>query len=63
MFLIGFFTAWTLISIFVLCADNRNTGIQLFDGWGANVLTLPILIIILPINFIITFVKYQRKGE
>lgn len=63
MFLIGFFTAWILIAIFVLCVDNRNTGIQLFNGWGTNVLTLPVLIIILPIHFIVTKVQNLKNKK
>lgn len=63
MFFIGFFTAWTLIAVFVLCVDNRNTGIQLFDGWSTNVLTLPVLIIILPIRFIIIKIQDLKNKK
>ena len=52
MFIIGFITAWSILSVFVYFADNGNTGICLFDGWGTIVLLLPLYIIVMPVLFI-----------
>ena len=63
MFFVGFFIAWFIIAIFILYADmHHGIGIELSNGWGSNLLTLPVLIIILPANFIVTKIL-KRKNK
>lgn len=58
MFIIGFLCAWTVGAFFAILFDNRGgSGIQLFDGWGVILLTLPALMVVLPIGFIYRLIK------
>lgn len=60
MFIIGFLCAWTIGAFFAILLDNRGgSGIQLFDGWGVILLTLPALIVVLPIGFIYRLIKRE----
>ena len=52
MFIIGFFTAWSLLAIFCYWQDGRQGGICLFDGWATKVLVLPCFVFILPFEII-----------
>lgn len=57
MFVIGFVTAWAVLSVFAYFADNGNTGICLFDGWGSIVLLLPLYVVVMPVLFVYDKIK------
>lgn len=64
MFIYGALAMWTLLGWFCYFGDNRGTGIQLFGGWGCIVLTLPVIIVIYPLAFIIRpFYKFFKKNK
>lgn len=62
-FVYGFLTAWAVLGWFCYLADNKGTGIQLFDGWGSIVLTLPVIVVIYPLAFVIRSIyKFFKKS-
>ena len=62
MFFLGFLCAWiALAALALVCDCHSHTGIHLWDGWGATLLTLPAWIVLYPVEIIIKVVRERHE--